>query len=163
MSLYLLRGLPLGFFPSSSPLKNFLCCPALSCLVICSSTSPVFSLLHLEYPPGQPQLCIHIPHPVYSASPSILCNTLICVSWTLGSCCFDRFHTSHPYTSVGNMVAFMTFNLFFLLSPLLRSTASPIPPIILTTLTLPVTHAMPPSYSQPSLLLQLSASRLNTT
>ena len=56
--------------------------------------------------------------------PSILRTTLICVAWTLDSCYFDRFHTSHPYTNMGNMVAFMTFNLVFLISSFLWSTAT---------------------------------------
>ena len=118
LSIRLLRVLsvPLGLFPSSSLLKAYFV--VLSLFIFSSLFFHSSCLLTTSRIPSWPCLkCISTFLTLSTLhTPSILLNTLICVAWTLDSCCIDSFHTSHLYTSVGNMVAFMTFNLVFLLS-----------------------------------------------
>ena len=52
LSIHLLHGLPLGLFPSSSPLNTSLLSCHRSFPPVYSSTSTVFSLLHLRYLPS---------------------------------------------------------------------------------------------------------------
>ena len=87
LSVHLLCGLPLGFFPSSSPVKSFFIVLS-SFISFFSSTPPVFSLLHLEYLPGPAStLYPHFLSCLYTLlTPSTLFNTLICVAWILDSC-----------------------------------------------------------------------------
>ena len=78
LSAHLLCGLPLGLFPSSSPVKSFFIVLS-SFISFFSSTPPVFSLLHLEYLPGPAStLYPHLLSCLYTLlTPSTLFNTLI--------------------------------------------------------------------------------------
>ena len=111
LSVHHLCSLLLGFFPSTSPLITFFV--VLSLLISFSLFFHFCLLFTTSKIPSWPSLILLSSFLTLSTllTPSILLNTLIRVAWTCDSCCFDRFHTSHPYTSVGNMVAFVTFNL----------------------------------------------------
>ena len=113
LSIHLLRGLPLGLFPSISSLKTFL---VILSSYILSNLFDHFACLLLANSkiPTAPLKSSFL---TLSAllTPSILLSTLICMAWTFDSCCFDKLHASHPCISVGNKVALMTFNMVIIL------------------------------------------------